>query len=185
MRKAGNKANPTPQPYKVSFSTGKPSASAIPQPPKPALTTTIAAINERQDSLFKRPKAVKPVPESLDISLKRLAEPLTTLTDKRPKMLPESSKPIYEDQLISSISRDIDTYMSLEGERTAVGEMRKALGEGGCEESEMVRLVDEAGLEVRRVGVRVAEETLALLRLFSLKSEWSLLMTLSCISANP
>jgi hypothetical protein len=164
----------------------------MPQAPKSTVITALAAINERQDSLFKRPKVVKldipQIPGSLEVSLKRPAEPLIALTAKRAKVKPEPSiflKPLNEDMLISGLSKDIDTYLSLEGERAAIGEMRRALGEGGCGEGEMVRLVNEAGATVRKAGLRVAEETLSLLQLFSLKSEWSLLMTLSCLPANP
>lgn len=192
MFKAGNKEVPTPQPYKVSFSTRNSKPSPMPQAPKSTVITAIAAINERQDSLFKRPKVVKldipQIPGSLEVSLKRPAEPLITLTAKRAKVKLEPPillKPINEDMLISGLSKDIDTYLSLEGERAAIGEMRRALGEGGCGEEEMVRLVNEAGAIVRKAGIRVAEETLSLLQLFSLKSEWSLLMTLSCLPANP
>jgi len=191
MLKAGNKANAS-QPYRVSFAVRKPSPSPTPQTPKPTVVTTIAVINQRQDeSLYKRPKVVKqefcPVPGSLEVSLKRPALPLPPVTDKRAKIPTDLStfpKPGNDDQLINSVSRDVETYLRLEGERTAIGELRKALGEGGGGEEEMVRLVDRAVAEVRRVRVGVAEASLSLLRLFSLKSEWSLLMTLSSLDDN-
>lgn len=192
MFKAGNKEVVKPQPYKVSFSTGNSRPCPVPQAPKSTVITAIAAINERQDSLFKRPKVVKldipQIPSSLEVSLKRPAEPIVAVNTKRAKFPQEPSsliKPINEDIGISSLSEDIDTYLSLEGERIAIGELRRALGEGGCGEEEMVRLVNEARATVRKAGLRVAEETLSLLQLFSLKSEWSLLMTLSCLPTNP
>lgn len=189
MLKAGNKANAC-QPYRVSFAVGK-LGSSVPHTSKPTVVTAIAAVNQRQDeSLYKRPKAVKqefPVPVSMEVSLKRPAPPMPAISDKRAKIHvdpPSFPKPINDDQLINSVSRDIDTYLSLEGERAAIGELRKALGEGGGEEEEMVRMVDKAVAEVRRVRVGVVEETLSLLRLFSIKSEWSLLMTLSSLADN-